>query len=128
MNFFQKLTPVFWIRLGLGAMFAYSGLDIILHPKSWTWALRGLPDAIESVINIIGPETYLTLQGGAEIAMAAAFLAWFLPQPIVRLAALFAALEMAAILLFVGVDAQTFRDIGLLGGALALAAKEKSSL
>src|SRR3989344_5704038 len=128
MNFIRKFTPIFWIRLGLGTMFAYSGLDIILHPKSWTWALRGLPDAIGSVINTIGHERYLMLQGGAELAMALAFLAWFLPMPIVRFAALFAAIEMAGILLFVGIDAQTFRDIGLLGAALALAVKGKSSI
>ena len=120
MNALSLLTTQFFLRLGLGAMFAYSGLDIVLHPSAWTWALRGLPTIITDQINRIGPETYLRGQGVAELVLAAAFLAWFLPRPLVRVAAFFAAVEMAAILIFVGVDAVTFRDIGLLGAALGV--------
>jgi len=120
MNLFDKLTSQFFLRLGLGAMFAYSGIDILLHPTAWTWALRGLPAFIQTQIDRIGPEMYLRGQGIAELAMAAAFLAWFLPRPLVRIAAFFAAVEMAAILVFVGVDAVTFRDIGILGAALGV--------
>ncbi len=120
MNLFDKLTSQFFLRLGLGAMFAYSGIDILLHPTAWTWALRGLPAFIQTQIDRIGPEMYLRGQGIAELAMAAAFLAWFLPRPLVRIAAFFAAVEMAAVLVFVGVDAVTFRDIGILGAALGV--------
>ena len=120
MNLFDKLTPQLFLRLGLGAMFAYSGLDILLHPNAWTWALRGLPALIQTQIDRIGPEMYLRGQGIAEVAMAVAFLAWFLPRWLVRIAAFFAAVEMAAILIFIGVDAVTFRDIGLVGAALGV--------
>ena len=116
----DRLKPAIFIRLGLGAMFAYSGIDIILHPSAWTWALNGLPSFLHNSINAIGAENYLRIQGGLELAMAAAFVAWFLPRWLVRLAALGAAIEMAAILAFVGIDAVTFRDLGLLGAVLAL--------
>ena len=52
--------------------------------------------------------------------MAAVFLAWFLPRGAIRIASGLAALEIAGILLFTGIDLITFRDIGLLGAALAL--------
>jgi hypothetical protein len=116
----QKFTPQLFLRLGLGAMFVYSGLDILLHPTAWTWALRGLPAILANPINQFGAETYLRAQGIAELAMAAALFAWFLPRWLVRIVAFFAALEMAAILVFFGVDTVTYRDIGLLGAALAL--------
>lgn len=120
MNILDKISTQLFLRLGLGAMFVYSGLDILLHPNSWTWALRGLPAFIQTQIDRVGPEMYLRGQGIAELMMAAAFLAWFLPRPLVRIAAFFAAVEMIAILVFVGVDAVTFRDIGLVGAALGV--------
>jgi len=120
LNLLQKFTPQFFLRLGLGAMFVYSGSDILLHPTGWIWAIRGLPVAFQNAINAVGVVNYLRVQGAGELLLAAAFLGWFLPFWTVRSAALLAAIEMAGILLFVGVDAQTFRDIGLFGAAMAL--------
>ncbi len=108
------------LRLGLGVMFLYSGIDIILHPTAWYWAVRGLPLFIQNIINTVGIDTYLKLQGASELILAIAFLAWFLPRWITRIAALAATVEMAAILLLVGVDFITFRDFGLVGAGAAL--------
>ena len=41
-------------------------------------------------------------------------------EKIIKYIGLFSAIEMAAIALLVGVDAITFRDIGLIGPGLAL--------
>lgn len=117
----QKKLPEIALRLGFGFLFLYSGLDLVRHPSGWYWALRQLPPIIQNSINAtVGIEQYLRMQGVVELTFAAVFFAWFVPKWVVKIAALLAALEMAAILLLVGATGDTFRDIGLLGGALAL--------
>ena len=117
----KKNTSGWALRLGLGLMFCYSGLDLIQHPTGWYWAVRPLPDFLQSIINNqIGINHYLQMQGVVELFFAFIFFAWFLPKKIVKIAALLTALEMAGILLLVGLNGETFRDIGLLGGAVAL--------
>jgi len=109
------------LRLGLGCTFLYSGLDLIRHPTGWYWAVRPLPAAIQNLMNAtIGIDQYLRTQGVVEVIFALVFLGWFLPRWIVKIVSLIVAFEMAAILLFVGIGGDTFRDIGLLGAALAL--------
>ena len=109
------------LRLGLGFMYVYSGYDIITHPTAWYWTLRPLPQFLQGIINNqIGINNYLKAQGVGELLLAFLFLAWFLPKRIVRVAASVAAAEMFFILALVGIDAVTFRDIGLLGAALSL--------
>ncbi len=121
MKFLYKLNPEWTLRLGLGLMYVYSGLDIFRHPTAWYWALRPLPSSLQVFINNeIGINNFLKIQAVGELVLAALFLAWFLPRRLLRLAAFLAILEMALILWLVGVDAVTFRDIGLLGAALAL--------
>ncbi|MDP3795126.1 MAG: hypothetical protein Q8R13_04350 [bacterium] len=102
-------------------MYLYSGIDIIRHPSAWYWALRPLPTAVYSFITTqIGIDRYLMLQAGGEFVIGIVLLAWFMPRGVVLIAALATTVEMAAILFFVGVDAITFRDLGLLGGAATL--------
>lgn len=116
-----KLNPILVLRVTLGLMYLYSGIDIVRHPTGWYWAIRSLPAFFQYIINNqIGINNYLLIQGTGEILLALIFFAWFLPRIILQLAALFSTIEMVAILLFVGIDAVTFRDIGLLGGAVAL--------
>lgn len=114
----QKYTE--WsLRLGLVAMFGYSGTDILLHPTAWYWAVRELPAFVRDIINTVGIDTYLKLQGASEVLFALVFLLWVWPR-LARIVALLAAVEMALILLMVGIDSITFRDFGPLGAALAL--------
>ena len=47
--------------------------------------------------------------------IAIGLLGWFFPRWFVRLASMLLTVEMTLILLFVGVDAVLFRNIGLLG-------------
>jgi hypothetical protein len=114
-----KLTPEFFLRLGLGLTYAYSGYDILVHPTAWIWAIRALPIAIE-------PLVILQVQGVVELALAFLLLAWFVPKKFVKATALVVALEMFLIIFLVGLDAITFRDLGLLGAALALLVSLKS--
>jgi hypothetical protein len=69
---------------------------------------------------MVGLETYLRVQGASEIILAIVLLCWFLPRKIGAIAGLIAGLEMLAITVLVGLDAITFRDIGLVGAGFAL--------
>lgn len=123
MRFLSKLNPAWVLRASLAAVYAFSGYDIWKHPDLWTWAVYPLPQWMRVLINDnIGVYNYLKIQAAGELILAVVFVAWFLPRRIVRWAAVLAVLEMVLILWLVGIDAATFRDIGVLGAALALAA------
>jgi hypothetical protein len=80
-----------------------------------------VPEFVKSIlVNPIGIDNFLKLQGIGEIIFAIVMLAWFMPHWALKLVAALSVLEMAAILLMTGVDSITFRDIGLLGASLAL--------
>ncbi|GEM_PF-716987 len=117
-NFMQRIQPLWLLRLSFGLMYIYSGYDLFYHPKSWLWAV---PSWFAEIISpIISIEAFIRLQGVIEFLVALLLLAWFLGKWGVRIAVIFSTLEMAAILLFTGIDPITFRDIGLLGASFAL--------
>ena len=116
----RKLNVEWALRLSLGAMYLYSGIDIVRHPNAWTWAIRSLPTFINEPISRFGVEKFLNIQGATEIIFGAILVLWFMPRFLVKLTGLASSLEMILIVLLVGVDAITFRDIGLIGPGLAL--------
>ena len=114
----NKINPLWPLRVGLGLMYVYSGYDLFYHQKSWLWAV---PQWFSQIVSpVISIETFLRFQGIVEFLIAFLLLAWFLGKWGVRIAVIFSTLEMAAILLFIGIDPITFRDIGLLGASSAL--------
>ena len=119
-NFINRLSPEWILRISLASMYLYSGFDLMRHPKSWYWAIRPLPLFIQNIVNAFGIDLFLQIQGLIELTFAAILVLWFLPKILATTVALFTALEMAVILIFVGIDAVTFRDIGPLGAAFAL--------
>ena len=120
LNFSKHIPPALPLRLGLAGTYFYSGWGLLTNPAEWQWAIQSLPTSVQSPIIFVGIERYLRTQGTVELLLALVFLAWFLPRKLVRIAALCAALQMASITLLVGINTETFRDIGLLGAALAL--------
>jgi hypothetical protein len=108
------------LRIGFAAMYAYSGVDIMLHPRSWLWAVPNW--FVDIVSQFMAIETFLRIQAAGELAFALAFLLWFLKPRMVSIVAALAAFEMAGILAIgkTGIDSITFRDLGLLGGLIAL--------
>lgn len=120
MSILQKIRPEVLLRLGLGLMYLYSGYDLVVNPQHWYgFVPRWFSQAVTQVSSV---ESYLRFQGTGEIVIGLIFLGWFFGRRWVRIASLVAAAEMALILLFVGIDPITFRDIGLLGAALAMLA------
>lgn len=125
MGKFKERAAEWFLRLGLGMMFVYSGLDLIRHPDAWQWAarplLKFLPEAARVALGSSDLlNKYLVTQGAVELLVALLLLGWFFPRRLSRFAAAAAALEMGAILILLPIDPITFRDIGLCGAALAL--------
>ena len=121
----SKLSPELSLRVGLGVMYLYSGIDIVRHPTAWFWAVRPIlkwfPVGMQTALGQPAfMKNFLMSQGAVEIIFAVILLAWFLPKKYVAGVAGLTALEMAAILFLIPIDAVTFRDFGLLGGGLAL--------
>lgn len=112
------MSPEAPLRAGLGLMYLYSGYDLIINPAHW---YGFAPQWFLGIAGIfLSQDAYLRLQGAGEFVMGLVLLLWFLPQRVVRAVSLLATFEMVGILLLAGIDTITFRDIGLLGGAVAL--------
>lgn len=62
----------------------------------------------------------MRFQGGGELLMGLLLLIWFTPRWALVAVSGLATLEMLAILMMVGIDVVTFRDMGLLGASLSL--------
>src|SRR3989344_8956430 len=124
-KFLEKISPEWSLRVGLGVMYLYSGIDILIHPTAWFWAVRPIlkwfPAGMQASLGQPAfMKKFLMSQGIIEIIFAIVLLAWFLPKKHAKWVAGLKALEMAGILFLIPIDAVTFRDFGLLGGALAL--------
>ena len=114
----KKINPLNFLRVGMGLMYLYSGYDLIFNPQHWygfvpSWFYK-------VIVQFLSVEGYLKIQGLGELVVGILFLCLFNKTWTVQITALLAVVEMVLILLFVGVDPITFRDIGLLGGALTL--------
>ena len=119
MNFLQRIKPIWALRLTIGIMYMYTGVDFLRAPEHW---YGFAPVWFSKLVLMILPsmDVYLRIQGVGELVLGFAFLAWFLPLSAVRIAAFLSALEMALILLLAGIDLVTFRDIPILGASLAV--------
>lgn len=114
----QKIYIEWVLRISLGLMYLYSSVDLMMHPKSWTWAV---PWWFSKMVTPIVPlDIYLRFQGGIELLMALIFFALFWKGKLVLLFAVFSSLELLFILFFSPQFATTFRDIGVLGASVAL--------
>ncbi len=128
----SRFKPDFFLRLGLGLMYVYSGYSLLTQPTSW---IQFVPFGFKEFLNNfsgldllikftnIDPNpviTFVQIQGVLELVIAIIFLFWLSPRWLVKWSAFITAVEMGLILIFGRIDLVTFRDIGLLGAALAL--------
>ena len=120
MDELQKFSINWILRMSLGFMYMYSGIDLMIYPKSWYWAIRSLPDFVEKSVNLIGLDLFIQTQGAIELLLGLILILWFIPNVLVKLVGAITVLEMFGILLLGGIDSVTFRDFGIMGAAMAL--------
>lgn len=112
----QAQLPALLLRVGLASMFLYAGIDSLLHPENW---VGFLPDMLTERFD---PNVLLKFFAVYELALGALLLSGLY----VRYVALLAAATLAGIVITnFHILLLTFRDIGLMFAALALAAMKQ---
>lgn len=108
-----KFDSLLLARLGLAAVFLYAGISALLRPTDWIGYIPAQLVALSPI-----PDTTLLLMHSIfEILLGALLLIGWQ----VRILGVLAALNLLFILVFVGIDPVTFRDLGLIALALILA-------
>jgi len=107
---FKKIDSEILLRVGLGLIFIYAGLQSLLDPSSW---IGFLPYWLTPIIH---PAIAIKIHAIISLIVGFSLLAGFR----LKLFSVLAFLELAAILIFYGVDNVTFRDFGLATAAIAL--------
>ncbi|MEK7512810.1 MAG: hypothetical protein AAB601_01270 [Patescibacteria group bacterium] len=111
---FRLLRPVLLLKVGVGFVFLYVGLQALIDPESW---IGFVPQWVGA---LLPRETFLLFHSVGELVLGVLIL--FLSRRWLATIGIVAFLDLAAILVFYGVDDVTFRDFGLAFAALALAA------
>ncbi len=109
-NFKGLLTPAAILRIGLGLVFIYTALQSLLDPASWVGFLPNWLGPISAPTIAIKIYTLVSLMTG--ICLLIDFKT--------KIFSIIAFLQLAAIIVFYGVDNVTFRDFGLATAAIAL--------
>lgn len=115
----MKRTYAEWpLRLGCGLVNLYASYFLLTDPARYhKYVPAWLANATNGVASI---DAYLQLQGLGELTIAILLISWLFPRWCVRAGATLHALQMTLILAFIGVNSETFRNVGLLGAALSL--------
>ncbi|MEK7603791.1 MAG: DoxX family membrane protein [Patescibacteria group bacterium] len=105
-----------FLRLGLAAVFIWFGVDKFINPEYWLSAW--IPQNIVLLASKIGIS-------GVNIVYASAIFELLIGTSIlsnifVKVFSLLAIIFLAAVLLFFGVSEVLIRDLGLIGGFMAL--------
>lgn len=108
---YSHVAPLF-LRIGLAVVFMYAAISSFVSPEDW---VGYVPDFMRQLL----PGTVvLTIFSGVELVLVA----WLLSGVYVRIAALVAAAMLAGIVVSnFSLLPISFRDIGLIFAALALA-------
>ncbi|MFH0806208.1 MAG: DoxX family membrane protein [Candidatus Brennerbacteria bacterium] len=108
----RQFSPARILGFGLGITFLYAGVCSFADPTPW---LGYMPAWVESLLPL---EQFAIAHGVFQVLLGAALLVGVLP----KFASAVATLDLAAILVFYGIDLVTFRDIGLFFATLAFVA------
>ena len=104
------LKPETLLSIGLGITFLYAGIASLLDPTSWIGYLPAWTDVFAPA------DTLIVVHGIVQTLLGITLIVGIATRPV----ALIVALDIAGILAFYGIDAVSFRDIGLFFAALAL--------
>lgn len=122
----NSINSAYWfLRIGFGASYLYSGADMFLNPRHW---YGYMPHWLSTNMHHQGftVDQYLKAQGTAEIIMGVLFIAWFINEKtafgfnLLKYLYWLVGIQISFILLFSGVDPNTFRDFVYIGGVGAL--------
>lgn len=105
-----------FLRLGLAAVFIWFGVDKFINPEYWLNAW--VPQSVVLLVSKVG-------LGGTDIVYASAIFellvgASVLSNIFIKIFSVLAIIFLATVLLFFGVSEVLIRDMGLIGGFLAL--------
>ena len=112
--------PILLIRLGLGFVFFWFGIDKFVHPGLW---IGWIPHRVLSLVPIF-PGIFIFLLGIIETVLGSLLLLGIF----VRFVAFVSALHLLAIIFSLGFNDIVVRDIGLLTMAVALVIEKKHPL
>ena len=102
--------PLLCLRLGLGLVFLWIGLDMIRSPNNWIGFLpANLPFGLSQDL-ALKLSSFLDIILGALIILG----------PFRKTTSALASLHLISIIVINGIDAVIIRDVGLLGASLAL--------
>jgi uncharacterized membrane protein YphA (DoxX/SURF4 family) len=104
------------LRLGLAAVFLWFGIDKFLHPGYWADAW--LPQSVANLVQRFGlsRNEFMYLNGLFEIIVGTSIISTIF----VRFFAALAILFLISVSIFHGFNEIIVRDLGLMGGLLAL--------
>lgn len=111
--------PHWILRVGLAAVFMWFGIHKFIHPDLWIAAW--VPQSILGLVNIIGMsgENFIFLNGIFEVLVAISLISGYFMRIFSVVAVAFLVLVVAFYI--AGPTEVVIRDIGLIGGLLALA-------
>ena len=110
---FSSYFSIFLIRVSIGLIFFWFGLDKLIHPLLW---LGWIPKTIINLIPFSG-NTFIYILGVVELVLGVLLIVGFL----VRIVALFTALNLIGVIVSIGFNDIAVRDFGLLIMAVSLA-------
>ena len=104
------------LRLGLAAVFLWFGIDKMLHPTYWlnAWVPRQLIELLTTFS--ISDSQFIYLNGIFEILVGLSLITGVFIKFFSALAILF----LIGIMVFVGMNEVTIRDLGLIGGFVSV--------
>ena len=125
--FHSLRTPHLALRIALGIVFLWFGVDKFIDPTYWIQAW--VPDAFESMLMAVGmsAQNFIILNGIFEVLVAVSLVSGYFIR-------IFSSIALVFLVVVVGVHITgpteiIIRDIGLIGGLLALALwPERTSL
>jgi hypothetical protein len=101
---------VFVLRIGLGLVFLYAGINMLLYAYDWTIFIPAW------VSEFVSDNLFLSVWGGLQCAIGLAIIS----GKLTKYGSIAALIVSGSVIVFHGVDTITFRDFGLFAAALAL--------
>lgn len=113
----QHQTSLWALKLGLATVFLWFGVDKFFHPNYWIDAW--IPASVLSFVSNFGINEiqFTYLNGIFEVVVGLSLLTGVFSRIFASLAVLF----LVLIILFIGFNEVIVRDIGLIGGLVAIA-------